>query len=143
MSFPYGIYDTYRLEKLRTNILKPHGFHLTYKEQSFRDGCFLPFTFDATDFIVARKKFRALEVGGWRADRQRVPAEEAWSGRFLSHGEVFAEVSPGFTAELSWYYDISSWENLMKWYKAEISLDKPKNSVLSYHEWNPIGVDNE
>ena len=32
---------------------------------------------------------------------------------------------------------------LKKWLGSDYCLDKPPQSILSYHEWNPIGVDNE
>ena len=45
--------------------------------------------------------------------------------------------------EIPWYFDVSSWSGLKKWLGSDYYLDKPPQSILSYHEWNPIGVDNE
>jgi len=42
-----------------------------------------------------------------------------------------------------WYYDISSWEGLKKWLSSDFKLDKPRATMLSYNEWNPIGVNND
>lgn len=64
---------------------------------------------------------------------------------FFEHGYVFDQVEEegANVLEIPWYYDVSSWEGLKKWLVSDYSLDKPKEFILSYHEWNPIGVDNE
>jgi hypothetical protein len=145
VAFPYGMYNSYLLERHRKFINKPTPFFVSYEGKTFKDGLFLPFTFDAADFIIARKKVREEEVGGWDSERNRVKSDEAWSGRYFTHDFVFSDVrsQEANFVEAPWYYDISSWEGLKKWLASEILLDKPKEIILSYHEWNPIGVDNE
>ena len=45
--------------------------------------------------------------------------------------------------DIPWYYDISSWDGLKTWLASENKLDKPKGIILSYNEWNPLGIDPE
>ena len=79
------------------------------------------------------------------AQRKKVPVEDRWSGKDFLHDFVFQEVADtkARSVEASWYYDVGSWDGLKKWLGSDYSLDKPAEVILSYHEWNPIGVDNE
>ena len=47
------------------------------------------------------------------------------------------------TCSLPWYYDVSSWEGLKDWLGGEHKLERPKDFLMSYNEWNPLGVDIE
>ena len=145
VSFPYGMYNSYALEKSRRQINKPRPFFASHEGKTFKDGEYLPFTFDAEDFIAARKKFRKSEVKSQDKDKKSIPAGEKWSGRSFTHDFVFSDIKEkeAHVMELSWYYDISGWDKLKKWLNSDNSLDKPKEIILSYSEWNPIGVDNE
>tara|TARA_R110000824_G_scaffold11622_14_gene50983 strand:+ start:6452 stop:7333 length:882 start_codon:yes stop_codon:yes gene_type:complete len=145
VAFPYGLFNSYVLEKQRKFINKSRPFCVSYEGKTFKDGLFLPFTFDAEDFIAARKNFRKSEARG--SDKNQVPLspDKSWTGRYFTHDFVFSGVKEeeATIVPLPWYYDISSWDGLKKWLISDYSLDKPKEIILSYHEWNPIGVDNE
>ena len=47
--------------------------------------------------------------------------------------------------DIPWYHNIDSWDNLRTFLGSEncTALVKPPKEILGYHEWNPIGVDNE
>ena len=145
VAFPYGMFSTFYLKDYRKYINKPTPFYVSHEGKSFKDNLYLPFTFDSEDFLRCRKKFRKEETPGYRSDRSRVKAADAFTGRFFEHGYVFDQVEEegANVLEIPWYYDVSSWEGLKKWLVSDYSLDKPKEFILSYHEWNPIGVDNE
>ena len=145
VSFPYGLYDTYLLRYIRKHINKPTPFYVSYNGKSFKDGLYLPFTFNSEDFITCRKNFRNEEVKGFDKDKKRVKASEAYSGRFLTHDFVFDAVNckDSHVMDIPWYYDISSWSGLKTWLSSDFLLDKPPEFILSYHEWNLIGMDNE
>ena len=49
----------------------------------------------------------------------------------------------GIRVEAPWYYKIDTWENLKRYLGSDKTLVKPLNDLISYHEWNPIGVDSE
>ena len=147
VAFPYGMFSTFHLKDYRKYAHKPTPFYVSYEGKTFKEGLFLPFTFDSEDFIQCRKKFRSKEVRGHHNDPSTppVPTSEAYTGRFFTHDFIFEEVDieGANVLEVPWYYQASDWEGLKKWLASEHSLDRPKNIVLSYHEWNPIGVDNE
>ena len=145
VAFPYGMFSTFHLKEYRKHINKRRPFYVSSHGKSFKDGLYLPFTFDSDDFIRCRKKFRKEETGGFHKDLTKVQTPDAYTGRFFTHDFVFDSVciDDAETLEVPWYYDVSSWEGLRKWLSSQYSLDRPQEIVLSYHEWNPIGVDNE
>ena len=145
VSFPYGLYDTYLLQYNRKYINKPTPFYVSYEGNNFKNNLYLPFTFDSDDFIACRKKFRHAEVGGFDEHKNRVKAVDAYTGRFFTHDFVFKDTKEenANVMEVPWYCDISSWSGLKNWLRSDFLLDKPPEFILSYHEWNLIGMDNE
>ena len=145
VSFPYGLFSDRSFQDSRPITRNAQPFCASYKGQTFKDGLFLPFTFTPQDFLVARRKVRTHETRGADRNRNPLPADEQFSGRYFTHDFVFSEVAMMDVQELEvpWYFDISNWEGLKKWLASDYSLDKPTSTILSYHEWNPIGVDNE
>ena len=145
VSFPYGLISNVTLRNGRTLINKRKPFCVSYEGKTFKDGLYLPFTFTPEDFLVSRRKFRKHATGGVDANDRFLRKDESYSGRFFTHDFVFSEVDQkeGNALEVSWYYDISSWAGLKKWLASENYLDRPGSLVLSYREWNPVGVDIE
>jgi hypothetical protein len=145
VSFPYGLFSDRALQDSRALARNALPFCVAYEGRSFKDGLYLPFTFTPEDFLTARKKVRSSETRSVDSERTKLPVDEQFSGRYFTHDFVFSDVDTtnAQTIDLPWYFDISSWEGLKKWLGSDYSLDKPAASILSYHEWNPIGVDNE
>jgi hypothetical protein len=145
VSFPYGMFPDRDLQDCRPLARSHDPFYVSYQGETFKDGLYLPFTFTPEDFLVARKKVRTNETRSVDAQRNKVPLENRWTGTAFLHDFVFQEVNDtnANTVAASWYYDIGSWKGLKKWLGSDYSLDKPAEVILSYHEWNPIGVDNE
>ena len=144
VSFPYGMFSPYWYKQHRSKIRSTEAnFYVSYEGKNFKDGLWLPFTFMTEDFVDCRRFFRKNETKGHNSDGERLKAADRWSGRFFTHDYVFNGVRTdnATSCEVPWYYDVSSWEGLKTWLGSENKLDKPKEVILSYNEWNPLGVD--
>jgi hypothetical protein len=145
VAFPYGMYTPYYMGDHRSKIRSHHAFALAYEEKTYRDGLYLPFTFDAADFKRCRNKFRKEETTSRDYEGKAIPAAESYTGRYFTHDDVFSEVSTEepYLVDIPWYYGVSNWEGLKKWLGSENKLDKPPEFLLKYNEWLPLGVDVE
>ena len=143
VSFPYGMFSPYYMRGFRTKIRSEVPFAASFEGKTFKDGLFLPFTFDGEDYIATRKRFRTKEKRTKDKDFKPIPVEERFSGRFFSHDYIFKGIKQKDLAilELPWYYDVSSWEKLKIWFSSDNTLDKPKDFILSYNKLNPLGKD--
>ena len=105
----------------------------------------MPFTFFSEDFLECRKHFRKSETKGYDDKLNKLKVSESWTGRYFTHDFVFSKVNTegAATCSLPWYYDVSSWERLKDWLGGEHKLERPKDFLMSYNEWNPLGVDIE
>jgi len=145
VSFPYGMFNSYIFNKHRKFANSPGPFYVSYKGKSFREGLFLPFTFDPEDFKLSRNKFRKNENTEYDYNGNYIREEsERWTGQNFTHDFVFSDIKKENASimEVPWYYDVSSWEGLKKWLSSDFKLDKPMKVMSQYSEWNPIGVDN-
>jgi len=147
-AFPYGVYSPELLRPLRKQISSKKPFFVSYQNKTIKDNEYLGFTFDADDFKACRKIIRNEGTGiyvGYKEDK--LPIEERWSARFFSLDKIFEPVNieDANILKLLWYHNISSWDNLCGFLGSENNkrLDRPPAKVLGYHEWNPIGVNNE
>jgi hypothetical protein len=144
VAFPYGMFSSYWLKDYRTQIRNTdYNFYLECDNANFKVGSYLPFTFFPDDFIRCRKFFRKHETKGYDSEGKSLRAQEKWSGRWFTHDFIFdnVDITNAHIGHVPWYYDVSSWEKLKTWLKSEEKLDKPKDFLLSYNEWNPLAVD--
>lgn len=143
--FPYGLHPLRYKDKIRAKIRTSDSFYISYEDSNFKDGLYLPFTFTPKDFLVCRRKFRKNENKKHTAEKKVLPVSEQYTGRYFTHDFVFSDVNTenACLLEVSWYYDVSNWKGLRKWLGSENNLDKPADFLLSYSEWNPLGVDLE
>ena len=148
VAFPYGIYDPDLLKAHRKQISNKKPFFVSTQGQTVKDNEYLGFTFDADDFKMCRKEIRKEGTGqnlGYNLGR--MPLEERWSARFFSLDKVFnsVKIEDTNTLDIPWYYNIDSWDNLRAFLGSKEcrKLSRPSKEMLGYHEWNPIGVDNE
>jgi len=141
VSFPYGMFTPYYMANHRTKIRSEQSFCLSYEGKNYKNGLYLPFTFGSEDYLTARKKFRANEVRGSDKDMNYIKRKDAYTGRFFTHDFVFGDVNDEnlCDVEIPWYYNVSSWEGYKEWIASENSLDKPKDFILSYSEFNRLG----
>ena len=146
-AFPYGVYDPELVIPYRQKISSKKPFYISYDNKNIKNNEYLAFTFDAEDFKQARRIIRKEGTGefpNYNA-KERIPIEERWSARFFELDKIFTCVKMEDAQILSvpWYHNISSWDGLKKYLGSENKLDRTPNNMLGYHEWNPIGVDNE
>jgi len=114
---------------------------LSYEGKNYKDGLYLPFTFGSEDYLVSRRKFRNNEVKGSDKNMNYIKRKDAYTGRYFTHDFVFADVDDKniCNVQLPWYHDVSSWDGLKKWLASDNSLDRPKDFILSYSEFNLLG----
>jgi len=152
VAFPYGVYDPSILRSHRKDISSRKDFFLSYQDKTVRDGEYLGFTFDESGYFryrdTVRKEGTGARVPGQQGiPTENLPLEKRWSARFFSLDKVFksAKVETAKTLELSWYQKIDSWKNYCDYAGSSWSqtLTRPDKCILSYREWNPIGVNNE
>ena len=148
-AFPYGIYDNELLRQNRKTISSSKRFYLTYEGQNVSDNNYLGFTFDAEDFKRFRAHLRANATGIKAGSIDKtLPIEERWSARHFPLDKVFElAIIDNDTAlqELPWYYDIGTWDGYCDFIASDErdEVKRPFKKILEYHEFNPIGVDNE
>ena len=142
VTFPYGMFSPYYMKGWRTKIRSNENFFVSYEGKSFKDGEYLPFTFFPEEFLEVRRKFRKNETKGKDVHGRTLSAKERYSGRYFTHDFVFSDIGSenAHELEIPWYYNISSWEGLRTWLGSENKLDRPKDLILSYNEWNPLGA---
>jgi hypothetical protein len=152
-AFPYGVYEPDILRQHRLDISSRRDFFLSYLGKTVRDGEYLGFTFDAEGFFRYRDTVRQ-EGTGVRVPGQvgipteNLPLQERWSARFFSLDKVFksAKLGGAKQVELPWYQKIDSWKTFCEYTRTPMAtgpMSRPDKCILSYREWNPIGVDNE
>jgi len=156
-AFPFGVYNPREILKHRSIISSKKRFALVYEEKSITDGRRLGFTFNAADISAIKnyvdeegtgvyKQIGEFVKGDMNAWSERLPTEEQHSARHFPLEKVFKPLSrfseDVATLQLSWYYDISSWENYRKFMGSEYTLERPKpleqTGVL-----HPAGVDDD
>ena len=148
-AFPYGIYNPELLLPLRKKISTKTPFHISYKNMNIKNNEYLGFTFDADDFKQARRIIRKEGTGEFPAydSPKRIPLEKRWSARFFELDKIFRDVIMGGAnvLEVPWYHNISNWNGLRRFLGSEESatFKRPDKTLMGYHEWNPIGIDNE
>ena len=141
VSFPYGMFTPYYMGEHRTKIRSEQPFCLSYEGKNYKNGLYLPFTFGSADYLNVRRKFRSCEVRGSDKDMNYIKRKDAYTGRFFTHDSVFSDVFDEgvHNVDIPWYYDVSSWDGLKKWLSSNNSLDRPKDFILSYSEFNLLG----
>ena len=151
-AFPYGVYNPSILREHRKSISSRRDFFLSFKNKTIRDGEYLGFTFDAEGFFrfrnTVRREGTGARVPGQKGiPKENLPLQERWSARYFSLDKVFksATLEGAVKINLPWYSRIDSWEKFCDYAGSSNSkrLTRPEKCILSYKEWNPIGIDNE
>mgnify|MGYP006409162505 FL=1 len=148
-AFPYGLYDPELVKPYRKKISSKESFCVSYNNKTVKDNEYLGFTFDAEDFKQARRTIRKEGTGEFSAydSPKRIPLEKRWSARFFELDSIFRDVimEGASVLEVPWYYNINNWNGLRRFLGSEESatFKRPDKTLMGYHEWNPIGIDNE
>lgn len=148
VAFPYGIYSPELLQSHRKQISSKNPFFITYDDKTVKDNEYLGFTFNSQDFLEARRLLRKEATGEFHGyNTERIPLEKRWSARFFTLDKVFKSVTIDNMSVLKvpWYHNIGCWNSYCNFLGSSIhkSVERPEDALLGYHEWNPIGVDNE
>ena len=156
-AFPFGIYNPRELLKHRAAISSKRRFFLSHQNKTIKDGKRLGFTFNALDISAivnhvdtkgtgVYKQIGKFVKGDMAAWSVRLPAEEQYSARNFSLEEVFKPLAAAAKhvemLQLSWYYDISSWEKYRVYMSSGQVLQRPK-PLGPDGSLHPIGVDND
>lgn len=155
VSFPYSVYSTSVVKENRLKISTKESYFLqTPDGKTIRDGALVGFSMDSREYVSYLKNFREHEKilwknGEWKNGRfigEKLPTGERYTGRFIKPEQVFysAPVTTDNALQLKWYNDIGSWDGYCKFLgsKNRHLVKRPKFG-FDYHEFNPIGVDNE
>jgi hypothetical protein len=153
VSFPYGVFSCNEVRtKFRELISSKESFYLSWNGKTVADGEYLSFTFGGEEFVEYRRKIRqgtGLKKPGQVfdfANMEKLPHEERWSARHFTLDKVFgdARIQDGNIGTLDWYYPIATWDDYCFYLSSkEREWVRRPNSILKYHEFNPIGEDED
>ena len=154
-AFPLGVFNPRELLKQRKIISSSSRVFLRHDNKTIKDGERLSFTFTWEDLREVNrhisengtglyKSIGKFVKGDNRAWSRRLSKEEQYSATKFNLGEVFHPMKEkeGNIIDLSWHYDISSWDNYKKFMGSEKTMNKP--APLKQQEiLHPVGVDSE
>jgi hypothetical protein len=147
VSFPYGVFDLQQLRKFRKKISNKNNFYLSYDGKTVKDGHFLSFTFSGEDFKRFRRELKKEATTIYfKGTKEKLPLSERYSARYFSLDKVFKSAIIGDTdvvINLDWHYNIGCWEDYCVFLGSEHRKLIKRPSYLKYHEWNPIGYEEE
>ena len=121
-SFPYSMNDINESKKIRTKLFNKQKILFSFNNKTVKDNMHLNFSFDAKDYFsctdILRKKdlneFDKLKIKTKNYDLKTV---------FKCLDEQKMEM-----IELSWYYDLTSWDS----YREYLNTDYAKNLKKDY-----------
>ena len=140
---PYAVYEVKELRKHRVDIMRQESTILTYQGSSVCSGAHLGFTFNRDARDKAIKIFRDFEAEHvwWSSPKEE---EKHFLDNFRLE-KVFGDVilEERKEIELNWFYPIDEWDKYCEYLASDERRDikHPGRLVLSYKEWNPIGID--
>lgn len=152
VAFPHGVYSCNKIRKdFRPLISDQNRFFVSWNGKTIADGERLGFTFNAEDFVRYRRIIREgtglrAPGGSFEEGFTNLPQDKRWSARYFTLDKVFksAILDGANIGPVEWYYDISNWDNYCEYLGSEERkwVTRP-NKILKYHEFNPIGEDDE
>ena len=144
-AFPYGVYPIESVREHRTKISSKEKFYLTHAGESVKLGKYLGFTFDGEDFKRCRQIVREKGSVLLGDDGKRLPLHERYSARFFPLDVVFEglDLTTANSAQVDWYHQIDDWQGYKTYIGSNDVNEMTRPDWLEYHEWNPIGQDDE
>jgi len=135
VSFPWALYPPEIVREHRKIISSKSRFRITHNGQGVKHGKMLGFTLNKEDFINCRAWVRKHGTGKYvpggqkneqGIPRELLPAEERWSARYFELHEVFSQLGgDAGTLDLTYYYDVTSFEGYRQWAASQIEIPKP------------------
>ena len=147
ISFPYGIFNIKEIRKFRRNISNRNNFYLSHNGETIKDGHYLSFTFSGEDFKRFRRKLREEATTSLiKGTMERLPIEKRYSARHFSLDKVFKSAiieDTDTVVELEWFYNIGCWDDYCNFIGSEHRETIKRPKFMKYHEWSPIGHEEE
>jgi hypothetical protein len=155
VSWPYGMNHVKDIRAHRKRLGSDRRTVFSFDDKTVQDGEYLPFTFDLNDAKRFKNLIRKKGTGKYEMDHsgnsthdynlKLRPIDERFSARFFNIEDVitFENLEPEEVIDLSWYYNISSWEGLCGYLGSEErkGIKRAPKSLMSYHEFSPIGIE--
>ncbi len=145
VAFPHGIYPADAIRPHRSEMARENNFSFTHRGESVLTGNLLGFTFTDEQMEEAIEKFKNSNTSVFFDDDPE--RERKYYFDNFSLDKVFESVfsSDKIEIELSWFYQINSWDGYCEYLSSEErkQVRHPGKLVMSYREWNPIGTDSE
>lgn len=118
VSFPFGVYGHDILSSQRKHIRGTNPFYFSWKGKTIRDGVPVGFTFTPGEWKRARTFIKSNSRSYYPPEdpaelpSRRLPKEERYESRGYSLQEVFsgAPLEGANITELSWFYDLTTWD---------------------------------
>lgn len=126
VSFPFGLTNPYFLMKNRA-LLRNKNVVYTFNGKSILTNDYLPFTFNRKDYPQFSQKYWRTQTLKWKLDDEgylvELPKEEQYYSKKIKLNETFSYIKDreNFVKETQYWYDISSWSQLMDWYRSPYS----------------------
>jgi hypothetical protein len=154
VSFPYGVYSPSSVRGIRRIISSKQSIFLrTPSGKTAKDGEYVGFSFDTSEYSGYRRSFLEAENRRWKNGKwengkftgEEIEASERYNGATISLDKFLetADVNEENSHDLSWYYDISSWEGYCTYLSSteRKRIRRPKFG-FKYNEFNPLALDN-
>jgi hypothetical protein len=146
VSFPYGVYHVSKIREHRRDISSSRPFFLEHEGRTVVDGEYLGFSMTPEDVKALQASVSVKSTGIYEDERRikKLPIEKRYSFRNLNLDQIFDILSTDGAKihKLDRYWNIGSWEGYKEYMGIEKThIRRPSASVLSYKEWNGIGVD--
>jgi hypothetical protein len=155
VSFPYGVFPVEELRPQRKLISNSKNFYVTSEGRTAMENFYCSFTFGKDEFIKYRRNIRKKGTGMYTMavvdergiPRHKLPVEQRYSARFFELADVFTglDLEEATTFEPSGFANVSSWEEYKNYVSSDLSskITRPWKGIMTYREFNPIGVDPE
>ena len=154
VSFPYGIMDPRKLQKVRKKIRNKENFYITSGGKTVQDNLYSSFTFGKDEFVIYRRNVRkgtgkyTSEIKDERGlPRSKLPLEDRWSARFFEPKDVFTgiDVNDGYLHEVDQFYNLDNWDAFREYMASDLARDtqRPTKELFAYREFNRVGQDRD
>lgn len=146
VAFPYGVYHISQIREHRKDISSERAFFLSYEGKTVIDGEYLGFSALPGEFERLSKEVSIKSTGIFEDEgrTKKLPIEERYSYKNFKLEQVFDTMclEGAKVHEISRYWRIDSWEAYKRYMGTEKThIRRPAASIMSYKEWNGIGVD--
>lgn len=155
VAFPYAVYSTSQLKQSRKIISSKQSVFVKNPEgKTAKDGEYLGFSFDSYEYSDYRQSFLQAENRRWKSGTWEngkfkgveLPPEERYNGDTITLQTFLekANIDNKHTADISWYHNISSWDNYCMFLSSNERkyVRRPKFG-FKYSEFNPLAQDDE